>query len=130
MPWWAVLIFALYVVVAIGSVRDNFKILYPAWFTLGDALVDLVLVALALSFWLPSLGEPYRSVAPALLAGCVAWLPLSIRQDMRELRKDRSVQGREAYSQGAIGIAIALTVAAPLYWWAFNYAVFRQYAGA
>jgi hypothetical protein len=129
MPWWATLIFAIYVVVAIGSVRDNIKSLYPAWFTVGDVLADIVLLGLSLSFWFQPIGNSLQPLALTLLAACFAWLPFSIRQDLRELHKDQSPEGRETYAQGGIGIAIALTVAAPLYWWAFNYAVLRQYAG-
>lgn len=106
-------------VLAMGGLYDNLKSRNPLWFTAGDIVADVVLVVLALAHWLPELGNPVRGVAVLLLAGVLAWLPLSIRNDLLDVSGDESLSN----AQRRIGVALALLVAAPLYWWALPYAV-------
>ena len=119
MPWWALAAIGLFGILALGGLYDNLRSRNPPWFTAGDVAADTVWVVLALACWLPEVGNPVRGVAGLLFAGAVAWLPLSIRYDLRE------APGGEPLStaQRRIGVALALLVGAPLYWWALSYAM-------
>lgn len=119
MPWWVLAAIVVFGVLAMGGLYDNLKSRNPLWFTAGDIVADVVLVVLALAHWLPELGNPVRGVAVLLLAGVLAWLPLSIRNDLLDVSGDESLSN----AQRRIGVALALLVAAPLYWWALPYAV-------
>jgi hypothetical protein len=118
-PWWVLAAIVVFGVLAMGGLYDNLKGRNPLWFTAGDIAADVVLVVLALAHWLPELGNPVRGVAVLLLAGVLAWLPLSIRNDLLDVSGDESLSN----AQRRIGVALALLVAAPLYWWALSYAV-------
>jgi hypothetical protein len=118
-PWWVLAAIVVFGVLAMGGLYDNLKSRNPLWFTAGDIAADVVLVVLALAHWLPELGNPVRGVAVLLLAGVLAWLPLSIRNDLLDVSGDESLSN----AQRRIGVALALLVAAPLYWWALSYAV-------
>jgi hypothetical protein len=118
-PWWVLAAIVVFGVLAMGGLYDNLKSRNPLWFTAGDIVADVVLVVLALAHWLPELGNPVRGVAVLLLAGVLAWLPLSIRNDLLDVSGDESLSN----AQRRIGVALALLVAAPLYWWALPYAV-------
>jgi hypothetical protein len=118
-PWWVLAAIVVFGVLAMGGLYDNLKSRNPLWFTAGDIVADVALVVLALAHWLPELGNPVRGVAVLLLAGVLAWLPLSIRNDLLDVSGDESLSN----AQRRIGVALALLVAAPLYWWALPYAV-------
>lgn len=119
MPWWVLAAIGAFGALAIGGLYDNLKSRNPRWFTAGDLAADVVLVVLALACWLPALGDLIRGVAVPLLAGALGWLPVSIRNDLRDVSDDESLSS----AQRRMGVALALLVAAPLYWWALSYAV-------
>lgn len=91
MPWWVLAAIVVFGVLAMGGLYDNLKSRNPLWFTAGDIAADVVLVVLALAHWLPELGNPVRGVAVLLLAGVLAWLPLSIRNDLLDVSGDESL---------------------------------------
>lgn len=88
MPWWVTLYFALFGLLALAGIWDDYSDRRPVWFLCCAVLSNLVIVFLFIAFWYPLLSNSLGFAAPVVFLGSVGWEVYEAVRDIRALRSD------------------------------------------
>jgi hypothetical protein len=91
MPWWAVVYFTLFCVLAVAGIWDDCRDRRPAWF-LGCAIASNVIIAyLFVAYWQPAMRPPLDSIASAAFVAAFSWELFQAWEDLRALHTSPEV---------------------------------------
>jgi hypothetical protein len=91
MPWWVTLYFALFGLLALAGIWDDYSNRRPVLFLCCVIFSNLVIVFLFAAFWYPLLSNSLGFAAPMVFLGSMGWEMCEAVKDIRALRSDPEI---------------------------------------
>lgn len=116
LPWWVLLLLAVFAALTFGGVREDLADGTSRWLIALDVVGSGILVVLALAYWIDPVAELTRPSALALLAAAAATTITEVARDLSTV----TASAREKL----LAVGMLALVEGPLYYWGALFAVF------